>query len=162
MTITALARKFELSRAALLCYLRIGLLKPSARLANGGRRYSAKDSHRLRQICLYRQTDLPLAGIRKLLDSPRQHLAAALERQLHELASPIEALRSRRQPEKVNILNRETWVKLLRASGFTGENLHQWRRGFQRLAPEHHGRFPESLCIPAAPLQAIRAWSKQL
>ncbi|MBL0158790.1 MAG: MerR family transcriptional regulator [Bryobacterales bacterium] len=172
MTITALARQHGLSRATLLYYDRLNLLKPSARLANGYRRYTAKDAARLTQICLYRQTGLPLADIRKLLDKPHKDLAAALERQLSELATQIEALRNRqriivellrnrRLLEKVNIMNRETWVKLLRASGFTDENLHQWHRDFERLDPDHHQRFLEFLCIPSDEIQAIRAWSKQ-
>ncbi|HEY3439213.1 MAG TPA: MerR family transcriptional regulator [Paludibaculum sp.] len=172
MTITALARQHGLSRATLLYYDRLGLLKPSARLANGYRRYTAKDAARLSQICLYRQTGLPLADIRKLLDKPHKDLAAALERQLSELATQIEALRNRQRVivellrnrrllEKVNIMNRETWVKLLRASGFTDENLHQWHRDFERLDPDHHQRFLEFLCIPNDEIQAIRAWSKQ-
>ncbi len=172
MTITALARQHGLSRATLLYYDRLGLLSPSTRQANGYRRYSPKDAARLSQICLYRQTGLPLADIRKLLDKPHKELAAALERQLHELATQIEALRSRQRViiellrnrrllEKVNIMNRETWVKLLRASGFTDENLHQWHRDFERLDPDHHQRFLEFLAIPADEVQAIRAWSKQ-
>ena len=171
-SITALARQHGLSRATLLYYDRLGLLMPSTRLANGYRHYGAKDAERLRQICLYRQTGLPLADIRKLLDKPHKDLAAALERQLYELANQMEALRSRQRVivellrnrrllEKVNIMNRETWVKLLRASGFTDENLHQWHRDFERLDPDHHQRFLEFLCIPTEEIQAIRDWSKQ-
>lgn len=171
MTITALARQHGLSRATLLYYDRLGLLKPSTRLANGYRRYTAKDAARLSQICLYRQTGLPLADIRKLLDKPHKDLAAALERQLTELAAQIDALRNRQRViiellrnrsllEKVNIMNRETWVKLLRASGFTDENLHQWHRDFERLDPDHHQRFLEFLCIPSDEIHAIRAWSR--
>ena len=67
-----LARRHGLSRATLLYYDRIGLLKPSARRTNGYRHYAPRDDERLRQICLYRQTGLPLADIRRLFDSPKR------------------------------------------------------------------------------------------
>lgn len=170
VTITALARAHGLSRATLLYYDRLGLLRPSGREYNGYRRYSASDAERLQQICLYRRTGLPLADIGRILDEPREDLAAALERQLRELSSQIEdlrrrqtviveLLRDRRMLEQVNIMNRETWTKLLRASGFTDEDLHRWHHDFERMDPEHHQRFLEFLCIPEGEIAAIRAWS---
>ncbi len=172
MTISQLARQHSLSRSTLLYYDKLGLLRPTGRRLNGYRQYSERDSERLRQICLYRQTGLPLSEIGKLLDKPRKELAAALERQLHELTGQIESLRNRqhlivellrnrRLLEKVNIMNRETWVKLLRASGFTDGDLQQWHRDFERMDPEHHQRFLEFLCIPAEEIGDIRAWSRQ-
>ncbi len=67
----------------------------------------------------------------------------------------------RRMLEQVNIMNRETWTKLLRASGFTDEDLHRWHRDFERMDPEHHQRFLEFLCIPENEIAAIRTWSGQ-
>lgn len=173
MHITELARTHNLSRSTLLYYDRIGLLRPSGRALNGYRRYSAKDQERLRQICLYRETGLPLEEIARVLDRPRKDLASALERQLSELASQIEALRARQRViiellrnhkllERVNIMNRETWVKLLRASGFTDDDLRAWHRDFERLDPAHHQRFLEFLCIPSDEIEGIRARSREL
>ena len=97
MTISQLARKHGLSRSTLLYYDRIGLLKPDGRLGNDYRHYSPDNEKRLRQIRLYRQTGLPLAGIRKILERPKQDLAAALERQLYEVLAQMEALRGRQR-----------------------------------------------------------------
>ncbi len=172
MTVGRLARQHGLSRSTLLYYDRIGLLKPSGRRANGYREYTPRDEERLRQICLYRRTGLPLAEIRRLLGGPRKTLALALEKQLEELAGHItalrdrqklivELLRKRRLLERVSIMNRKTWTKLLRASGFTDDDLRRWHEDFERLDPDHHRRFLEFLCIPEDEVRAIRSWSRR-
>jgi DNA-binding transcriptional MerR regulator len=172
MTVGRLARQHALSRSTLLYYDRIGLLKPSGRRANGYREYTPRDEERLRQICLYRRTGLPLAEIRRLLGGPRKTLALALEKQLQELAGHItalrdrqrlivELLRKRRLLERVSIMNRKTWTKLLRASGFTDDDLRRWHEDFERLDPDHHQRFLEFLCIPEDEVRAIRTWSRK-
>ena len=172
MTISQLARQHGLSRSTLLYYDRIGLLRPSGRLGNNYRHYGADDAKRLHQIRLYRQTGLPLADIRRLLDRPQKDLAAALERQLYEVLKQMDALRSRQRVivellkhrrllEQVRNLDREKWVRLLRASGFTDEDLERWHRDFERTDPPYHQRFLEFLGIPAAEIRAIRAHSRR-
>jgi DNA-binding transcriptional MerR regulator len=171
MTISRLARAHGLSRSTLLYYDRVGLLKPSGRRGNGYREYDAGDAARLEQICLYRRTGLRLTDIRRLVGRPRRELAAALERQLDDLATQITALRKRqglivellRRPrllERVGVINRRTWTRLLRASGFTDADLHRWHAEFERLDPEHHQRFLEFLAVPASEIRAIRQWAK--
>ncbi len=171
MTISQLARKHKLSRTTLLYYDQLGLLKPSGRMMNGYRLYRPADDERLRQICVYRQTGLKLAEIQGLLDKPKKELAAALERQLYELGEQIEALRrrqalivemlkDRRLLEKVSIMNRETWTRLLRASGFTDADMQRWHRDFEAADPEYHQRFLEFLCIPQEEIVTIREWSR--
>ena len=172
MTISQLARKHGLARSTLLYYDRIGLLKPDGRLGNDYRHYSAEAEKRLRQIRLYRQTGLPLAEIRRLLERPKKDLAAALERQLYEVLAQMEALRSRQRVivellknrrllEQVRNMDREKWVKLLRASGFTDEDLGRWHRDFERTDPAYHQRFLEFLGLPADEISVIRAHSRQ-
>jgi DNA-binding transcriptional MerR regulator len=171
MNISELAKQHGLSRSTLLYYHRIGLLEPSGRLHNDYRCYTDRDAARLRRICLYRRTGMPLADIHTLLERPHKNLAAALERQLRELTGQIETLRSRqrlivellkdrRLLERVNIRNKEKWVKLLRASGFTDEDLEAWHRDFERLDPEYHQRFLEFLAIPADEIRLIRERSR--
>jgi DNA-binding transcriptional MerR regulator len=79
MNVGALARRFRLARSTLLYYDRLGLLRPSARKANGYRDYSEADGRRLEHIALYRRAGLPLREIRALLDGPRTRVAAVLE-----------------------------------------------------------------------------------
>jgi DNA-binding transcriptional MerR regulator len=172
MTISQLARKHGLSRSTLLYYDRIGLLKPDGRLGNDYRHYDTGAERRLRQIRLYRQAGLPLLEIRRILERPKKDLAAALERQLYEVLSQMEALRgrqrvivellkNRRLLEQVRNLDRARWVQLLRASGFTDEDLGRWHRDFERTDPAYHQRFLEFLGIPPTEIVVIRERSRQ-
>ena len=172
MTISLLARKHGLSRSTLLYYDRIGLLKAGGRLAHGYRHYTATDDERLRQICLYRQTGLPLVEIRRILGRPRRDLAAALERQLHEVVAQVDGLRKRqrlivellkhrRLLDQIKNMSREKWVALLRASGFGDEDLQRWHRDFEKSDPAYHQRFLEFLGVPAADIRAIREHSRR-
>jgi DNA-binding transcriptional MerR regulator len=171
MNISELASRHGLSRSTLLYYHRIGLLEPSGRLHNDYRCYTDRDAARLRRICLYRRTGMPLAQIRILLERPQKNLAAALERQLRDLTCQIETLRSRqrlivellkdrRLLERVNIRNKEKWVRLLLDSGFTAEELDRWHGDFERLDPEYHQRFLAFIGIPDDEIRSIRERSR--
>jgi DNA-binding transcriptional MerR regulator len=171
VNVSALARKHGLSRSTLLYYDRIGLLKPGGRSESGYRQYSTGDDERLGQICLYRRTGLSLVEIRRLLGRPRRELAAALERQLFELSAQIASLRDRqrlivgllkkpRLLERAGVMTRQTWAELLRASGFSEDDMRRWHREFERLEPRRHRRFLEFLGIPTAEIRSIRAWSR--
>ena len=84
-TIGRLARRFDLSRSALLYYDSIGLLKPSHRRPSDYRQYSEADVVRLDQICTYRRAGLQLEEIRAILDSPGSRVTEALQARLEEL-----------------------------------------------------------------------------
>jgi len=172
MTISQLAKKHSLSRSTLLYYDRIGLLQPCGRLDNDYRLYTEEDDRRLRKICLYRQTGLPLAEIRRILDRPKKDLAAALERQLYEVLAQMEALRGRQRVivellkhrrllEQVRNMDRDKWVQLLRASGFTDDDLARWHRDFERTDPQYHQRFLEFLGLPPDAIRSVRERSRQ-
>jgi DNA-binding transcriptional MerR regulator len=171
MTISQLAKKHGLSRSTLLYYDRIGLLKPCGRLNHNYRHYTEKDDRRLRQVRLYRQTGLPLSEIRDILRRPRKDLAAALERQLYEVLTEMETLRTRQRVivellkrrhllDRVGNMSREKWVQLLRDSGFAEKDLSRWHRDFERTDPSYHQRFLEFLGIPADEITALRASSR--
>jgi len=170
-TIGKLARKFNLSRSTLLYYDSIGLLKPSARTESKYRQYSEGDAQQLERICTYRLTGLSLAEIKKVLSSPKITLARALEKRLEELNHEIARLReqqrfilgilkNRQNYRRIKIMNAETWMSLLRASGFSDEDMVQWHVEFERLAPKKHQEFLEFLCIPDEDISRIRSWVK--
>src|SRR5512140_57759 len=98
-TIGRLARRFGLSRSTLLYYDRIGLLPAPARSAAGYRRYGAEAVRRLELICVYRGAGVPLRGIRRLRDGPRQGAAALLEQRL--VALQAEQARIREQQDVI-------------------------------------------------------------
>ncbi|MFH1036362.1 MAG: MerR family transcriptional regulator [Pseudomonadota bacterium] len=170
-TVGRLARRHGLSRSTLLYYDSIGLLKPSRRGKGDYRRYSQQDAQRLEQICLYRQTGLSLSDIAKVLEAPDSRLAGLLERRLEELNQDIARLREQQRfimgilqnPElgrRVGVMNRQTWVELLAASGFSQEDMLRWHLEFERLAPDKHRQFLEFLCIPAEEVEMIRNWAR--
>lgn len=166
-TISELAGRFGLSRSTLLYYDRIGLLRPSGRTPAGYRVYKDTDAARLERVCAFRQTGLPLAEIRRVLDSPATELTAALERRLDQLNGDIQRLRNqqrvivgllrnKRSLARIGVMNKRRWVKLLAASGFREEDMERWHVEFERTAPAEHQEFLEFLCIPEDEIRAIR------
>ncbi len=170
VTVGRLARSVGLSRSTLLYYDRIGLLRPSSGGDGAYRRYSEDDVRRLEQILELRAAGVRLADILRILDTPGEGLAAVLERRLEELNGDIARLREQQRliigilksdhlHARVGVMNRDTWVELLAASGFSHEDMRRWHAEFERLAPERHREFLEFLCIPAGDIERIRAWA---
>jgi DNA-binding transcriptional MerR regulator len=169
-TVGRLARKFGLSRSTLLYYDRIGLLSPAGRSPAGYRLYSEADARRLEQINTYRAAGLSLEDIRRILDAPETDLAAVLEKRLLELNQEIDDLRAQqrvivgllksdRLRDQIGVMNRQTWVSLLSASGFSIEDMRRWHAAFERHAPDKHQQFLEFLCLPDDEIETIRSWA---
>jgi DNA-binding transcriptional MerR regulator len=173
LTVTKLARACKRSRGALLYYESIGLLPRPRRTAGNYRAYSPKDAERLRQICVYRDAGVPLADIRSLLDGPRDDAAAVLRRRLVELSAGIERLRdqqraiarlltSAHQLRSIPMVTKDKWVAIMKAAGFTGDDMRRWHAEFEKSAPDEHQEFLEFLHIPPGELSRIRARSREL
>ena len=171
LTVTHLARACGLSRTAVLYYESMGLLKSARRSPAHYRIYGEKDLQRLRQICIYRAAGLKLGDIRSLLDEPRSDAAAVLKRRLIELSAEIEKLRDHQraiarllkdtdQLRRVPMVTKEKWVEVMRAAGFTDDDMHRWHAQFEKSAPQEHQEFLEFLHIPAKEVQSIREWSR--
>jgi len=170
-TVGRLARRHGLSRSTLLYYDSIGLLRPSARTRASYRQYTEDDSRRLGLICRYREVGLSLSDIAKILAGSSRGMAAILERRLEALNAEIGALReqqrmiarllrNRARLGRARALDKRGWVALLRATGMDEEDMQRWHVEFERLAPEAHQDFLESLGIPAREVDAIRRWAR--
>jgi DNA-binding transcriptional MerR regulator len=170
--IGALARRYGLSRSTLLYYDRIGLLKPSGRLANGYRQYSGGDESRLRRIVMFRKTGVSMREIRRMLDGGSGSLLGVLEQRLEQLNADIAALREqqrfilgllecRKVHSRVGVMNLDLWVNLLKASGFGQENISRWHSAFERSSPAGHQKFLEFLCLPSKEIERIRRASRE-
>jgi len=165
-----LARRFGLSRSTLLYYDRKGVLSPSIRSVKGYRVYSEADAERLRLVCLYRKAGLSLDVIKVILESPFGGLEQALNERLGELEREVESLRrqerlilallKREPPAGIRVLDKEQWVTLLKASGFSEKDMWAWHQAFERTAPDRHQVFLEALGISADEIVAIRRRSK--
>jgi DNA-binding transcriptional MerR regulator len=170
--ISQLARMFRLSRSTLLYYDRIGLLRPSERSQANYRVYSDADRHRLDQICRYRRTGMSLETIATVLAAPRQKTVQALEQRLEALNRDIQALRAQQQTivdllkntsllAGTRVLDKQRWVAVLRGAGLDDAAMGQWHVAFERMSPEAHQDFLESLGIDAAEIAEIRSWSAE-
>ena len=171
LTVTSLARSCNLARSTVLYYESIGLVKRPKRSAGNYRVYSEKDLERLRQICTYRDAGLTLADIRSILDAPGSDAASVLRRRLTELSAGIERLREHQrtiarllktteQFRRLPVVTKEKFTAVLRASGFTEDDMRRLHTEFENNAPNEHQEFLEFLHIPAEEIRSIREWSR--
>jgi DNA-binding transcriptional MerR regulator len=164
LTVTAMGRRFGLSRSALLYYDRIGLLSPGARSGAGYRLYSVADVARLERIMALRAGGLPLEHIREVLDS-RSSLTALLEQQLLALNGQMLQLQEQQrvlcamlgQPATARTMDRTGWTAMFRAIGLDDEAMRRWHVAFEARQPEAHQAFLVSLGIDAVEVERLRA-----
>jgi len=167
LTVTQIAKRFNLSRATILYYEREGLLLPAHRSDNGYRWYGDEEIKRLETIVAYRSYGLPIASIIDLLNQKegtsqsqmlREHfnkLEAEIN-QLREQQRSIVAILQEPSLLEKNKLTKERWVEILRMSGFDEEGMRNWHRKFEEMEPEEHQKFLESLGIKEEEIKRIR------
>ncbi len=171
LTVTHLARACGLSRTTVLYYESLGLLRPARRTSGNYRAYGDRELERLRHICLYRSSGLRLSDIRSILNEPRSEAAGVLKRRLAELGGEIERLREHQkaiarllretdQLRKTPMVTKEKWISVMRAAGFTEDDMRRWHSQFEKSAPEEHQEFLEFLHIPAEEIRSIREHSR--
>ena len=171
-TISTLARRFGLSRSALLHYDRIGLLRPEGRNAAGYRHYTDADAERLHSILTYRRAGVPLSKINQLLDGQSSTSAKSLLlTHLQELNRQIEELHAQQVrvlallgtevlPNTPRLLTRDAMVAIFRAAGLDEEGMARLHTHFERADPDAHQRFLESLGLEPEYIARIREASR--
>jgi hypothetical protein len=55
------------------------------------------------------------------------------------------------------MITKQKWIEIMRASGFTEEDMSRWHTQFETTAPAEHQEFLEFLHIPAEEVKAIRS-----
>src|SRR5512135_1128806 len=88
-TVKQLCKLAGVTPRTLHYYDQIGLLKPTRVGENGYRYYGEESVLLLQQILLYRQLDLPLEDIRKIMERPDFDVLRALESHKGELHKRI-------------------------------------------------------------------------
>jgi DNA-binding transcriptional MerR regulator len=173
LTVGALAKASGLSRTALLYYDRLGLLKPRRRSGARYRLYSSVEVERLEQICLYRQMGIPLREMRRLLDESGANASVGilqkrlrvLDREIANLRRQqryiVEILKQKPLQQGVEMINKERWVEIMRAAGLEDQDMHNWHIQFEKMEPEAHQEFLESLGIKEPEIKKIRDWSRR-
>ncbi len=172
LTVSKLARSCGLSRTTLLYYESIGLMKPAERSDGNYRCYTDKDLQRLRQICMYRDSGLKLEDIRSILERPENDASSVLKRRLVEINAEIETLRGHQRAIlkllnakkglwRLKVVTKEKWVSIMKAAGFTEDDMKRWHSQFEKAAPSEHQEFLEFLHISTDEIKNIREWSKK-
>ena len=172
ISIGKLARAFGLSRSTLLYYDSIGLLKPSGRSESRYRQYSEEDKNRLEQICTYRQMGVSLEEIKQLLEMPESRAEAILEEHLVRLSAQIRLLRKQQQaivqilrdkklPSKAGIMDKDTWIEILRSTGMDDEDMMRWHVEFEKSSPQAHHDFLAALGLSEQQIRIIRSLKEQ-
>jgi DNA-binding transcriptional MerR regulator len=171
LTISQIAKKFNLSRGALLYYESIGLFASSETGDNNYRLFTERDEETLRRICVFRDMRIPLPDIKKLLRAGDSETVGILEARLARARAEISALR-RLQRDIVRMLQsknarksgahpgKKEWVEMLKAAGLTGDGMAKWHREFEKNAPDAHQEFLEALGLPEPEIKMIREKSR--
>ncbi|WP_263079759.1 MerR family transcriptional regulator [Endozoicomonas sp. Mp262] len=171
LTVTQLAKKYNLSRTAILYYERAGLLYPCSRSENGYRWYGDKEMQRLEAILAYRSFGLPITNIAALLDR-KDNLTQ--EQILRDQFSSLEKeIRKLRQQQKAIVMlleqpvlleqtmvNKDRWVEIMKAAGLSEQDMKNWHKQFEAMEPDAHQEFLESLSIDKEEIKKIRNWSQ--
>ena len=63
-------------------------------------------------------------------------------------------------PQEITMVNKKRWVEIMAAAGFTESDMKKWHQTFERMEPQSHQEFLESLGIPPDEVEKIRQWSK--
>jgi DNA-binding transcriptional MerR regulator len=168
-----LARLFGLSRSTLLYYDRIDLLRARERTVAGYRRYTQREYHILKRICMFRGAGLALADVQKLLSCSAAPSVEILEKRLRDLEDQILLLRGQQHSiiamlKEMNsgtygpIVDKNMWVKILEAAGMDESSMAKWHGEFESRAPKAHFDFLLSLGIPKDEARQIQEWSREI
>lgn len=172
-SIGQLSKIFQLSRGTLLYYDSIGILKPSARTNVNYRHYSEADAEKLKEICRYRETGMPLEDIKQILSPINRQTDSLLKKQLDEINREIKKLNIQRQiivcmltkrtiTQNDLMLKKEILVKVLENSGLGNEGLNKLHAEYEKISPEEHHAFLEFIGISPEEIVRIREYSKKM
>lgn len=170
LTISQLAKKFDLSRSTILYYEREGLLRPSYRAANGYRYYNQTAQQRLTSIIAYRAFGIAVAKLPNLIDRNDkvvqeqilQTQFAALEQEITKLRQQQKAivqLLQRPNLSEETMVTKQRWGEIMQAAGLNENDMKNWHQQFEKMEPEAHQEFLQSLSISKNEIKKIRIWS---
>ncbi|HOF34630.1 MAG TPA: MerR family transcriptional regulator [Spirochaetota bacterium] len=170
-TIGKLAKKYSISRSAILYYDSEGLLKPDQRLSNGYRLYSEKSAEKLKTILQHRSAGLALSEIKKIVsDAGQGDIQSILLKRLNEINNEIHSLKMQQEViiklSKIKISdytseNRNKSIsEILKKAGIKFDNFMEWHRNFEKNSPELHSLFMKKIGLKRSEIKRIRDLSK--
>ena len=167
MTVSALARRAGVSRTTLLYYESQGLLRKPPRTTGNYRAYGERDLLRVQQIRQHRKLGLSVPEIRTLLDRSAAGAVPILERRLVAIDAEVEHLREHQRAilrllqrsrsfRRRQMMTKDKWVGIMKAAGFSEDQMHRWHAEFEKGAPQEHQEFLEYLRIDRDEIARIR------
>lgn len=172
LTISQLAKSFDISRSTILYYENSGVLSPASRSSNGYRWYGSKEKAKLELIINYRSFGLSITHIKELLERTQSnHQRNILSQQFNQIELEIKKLKQQQlaivkfldAPELLSQKNitKEEWAEIMQSSGMDERAMRNWHCQFEKLKPDAHQEFLSSLQIPREEIKQIRAWSSE-
>jgi hypothetical protein len=116
---------------------------------------------------------IPLREMKKLLNKGGGNASAiilrrrlrVLDREIANLRKQqrciLQLLKQKQLQQGVEMINKERWVEIMRAAGFDEQAMHNWHIQFEKMEPEAHQEFLESLGIDSDEIRKIREWSRR-
>jgi DNA-binding transcriptional MerR regulator len=148
-TVKQLAKLAAITPRTLRYYDSIDLLKPALTGENGYRYYDEKAILHLQQILLYRELDLPLASIRKILQRPGFDAQDALEQHKEELF---------RRMARMERLLQTVEDTLQHLKGKKAMNKQQFFEGFSDEKQAEYAQEAERMYDPATVKASMKKW----
>lgn len=63
--------------------------------------------------------------------------------------------------KEASVISKKRWVEIMHAAGLSEEDMHNWHVQFEKMEPDAHQEFLESLGIEAAEIKKIRKFSSK-
>lgn len=162
---------YKISRSTLLYYDSIGLLKPAERTGANYRLYSDSDSLQLERILNFRKAGIPLEEIKRLLGYEEIGYYKVLVDRFNQINDEIGKLKEQQKfiagmlknndlLRTSELINMDTWMKLMRSSGFDEDQSKKWHMLFEQISPTEHTIFLETLGLSKGEINKIKTWSR--
>jgi DNA-binding transcriptional MerR regulator len=148
-TVKQLSNLAGITPRTLHYYDEIGLLRPSMVGDNGYRYYGEESLFRLQQIMLYRELDMPLERIKKIMGRRDFDVVDALEKHRHDLRKRIDQLERLVQTVDDTILHMK------------GKKMMSQKQLFQAFSEEEQARYEKEameMYDPAVVKESNRKW----
>jgi len=139
-TVTQLAKNYHVSRTTILYYERAGLLLPACRSENGYRWYGDLAQEQI---------------LRDQFNSLEQEI-----QKLRQQQKAIVMLLEQPTLLEQNMVTKQRWVEIMKAAGLNEQDMKNWHKQFEKMEPDAHQEFLESLSIDAEEIKKISGWSK--
>ena len=144
---------------------------PHSRSRNGYRWYGDDEQKKLEAILAYRSYGVPIREIASMLNRDTEmEQERVLRKQFASLEQEIQKLRQQQKAivlllehptlMEQQMVNKERWVEIMKAAGFDEETMKNWHKQFEKMEPEAHQEFLESLSIDQEEIKQIRVWSR--